>query len=139
MKLYIKAAKSIKPLSDEEIKRNDETLKMRLKYENLPEYYKLSDNYQLVYQVDIPTDEFIPNEAKIYKRYFVYTRDEDENGNYVRRGSRVPDSTYYSALLFDDPIDEVCAYKTLKDAKHALQIELDWYAKEYNFDMPEIK
>ena len=66
-------------------------------------------------------------ELLITKEHFVYALNYDENDRRVKKGKKVTGSTFYTVSIDGQTLDEnVAGYKTLADAKHALNLELDW-------------
>lgn len=121
----------VKDWSEAEQKRTDETGKMVNKYlyagGEYGEYYEQDGE-------DVYTDEIGEEygaregtEVVISKEWFIYNRNWDENDNRVKKGKKVPGTIYYTVSINGEVLDEnVGGYKTLADAKHALELELDY-------------
>lgn len=131
-KFQYKRSPNIKPWSASEEKRTQETSRMVIDYEyagdgEWREYY--DTDYEEVFAQTLG-DEYGTRsnvEAIITKEWFYYNRNWDENENRVKKGKRVTGSTFYSVAIDGNILDEnVAGYKTLADAKHALELELDF-------------
>ena len=118
---------SIKPWSAAERKRSKELTQF------LHSKLYCTDEWQEFYKEqvvipDIETAEIAkpnqkPERITISKCRLLYVQNWDENDNRVRKGSGVPDSTFYIVETEDGPVDEDCwAYKTLGDARHAMNL-----------------
>lgn len=135
-KFQYKRSPDIKPWSEAEEKRTQETSQMVIDYENAGdgewrEYY--DTDYEEVFTQTLPCNEYGIRardnyvEATIAKEWFFYNRNYDENENRVKKGKKVTGSTFYTVAIDGDMLDEnVAGYKTLADAKHALELELDF-------------
>ena len=140
-KFEYKRSNNIKAWSAAEEKRTQETSQMVSRYENAGgEWYEYYDSDMEEVFTDEIGEEYGVREGTeiaIYKEWFIYNKNWDENDRRVKKGKRVTGSTFYSVGINGDILDEnVSGYKTLADAKHALELELDfmkqreaWYSK----------
>lgn len=123
----------IKPWSKAEEKRTKEASDMVM------HYLYAGDDKEFMEFYDIDGEEVYPKtlgkeygtrdnvKAEITKEHFIYAKNYDENDIRVKKGKKVPGSTYYTVSIDEETLDEnVAGYKTQKDAQHALEIELDW-------------
>lgn len=136
-KFTYKRSLELKPWSEAEERRTKETSNMVHRYNtasnDFGEVYE-SDNFEDVYEMELNEAEYgvrdgVP--ATITKQNFVYATGWDENENRVKRGKSVAGSTFYTVSINGEILNEdVLGYKTLGDAKHALELELD-HMKQY--------
>lgn len=136
-KFEYKRSADLKEWSAAEEKRTQETSKMVNRYLYAAEEGEGRGNFGEFYDTD-SEDVFTQElgeaygtrsnvEATISKAYFTYAQGHDENWKRVTKGKRVAGSTYYSADIDGMVLDEnVGGYKTFADAKHALDLELDY-------------
>ena len=130
----------LKEWSAAEQKRTDETSKMVDRYLNAGgewgEYYDTVG--EEVFSQELSNAEYGLRdgiEATITKEYFIYNHNYDENDKRVKMGKKVTGSTYYTVGIDGEVLDEnVGGYKTYADAKHALDLELDWRKQREAFD-----
>lgn len=123
----------LKPWSKAEQKRTEEiSKKIHQLYnagESFAEYYDTDG--EDVYTQTLSKEEYgfrDGTEATITKEWFIYAQNWDENDRRVKKGKRVTDSTFYTVGIDGEILDEnVLGYKTFADAKHALDLELDWF------------
>lgn len=123
MRRFVIAASSdtVKPLSKAELERCNKAKAIVMKcYESETEDYYEEEGDE-VYSEPDPTD---PNVIwTIDKGWLVYTDSWDENERKVKRGGKVPGSTFYSVTCDGDVWDERnIAQLTLADAQHFLKI-----------------
>lgn len=122
----------LKEWSAAEQKRTEETSKMVDRYLNAGgewgEYYDTKG--EEVFSQELSNAEYGLKdgiEVTITKEYFVYNHNYDENDRRVKMGKKVTGSTYYTVGIDGEVLDEnVGGYKTYADAKHALDLDLDW-------------
>lgn len=131
----------IKEWSFAEENRTQETSRMILDYENAGgewrEFYDTDGEEVFTQELGAEYGTRTGVEAQITKEWFFYNRNWDENDRRVKQGKKVAGSTFYSVSINGEILNEnVAGYKTLADAKHALQLELDymkqresWYSK----------
>lgn len=120
----------IKDWSKAEEKRSEETSQMIDKYHRAggewDEYYE--ENFVEEIETITYYDEWRgrEHEISISKMNFTYVHNWDENDNRVKRGKAVTGSTFYSVGEDGDSIDDsVLGYKTLADARHAVELYMD--------------
>lgn len=109
----------IKPWSEAERKRSKELTQF------LHSKLNCTDEWQEFYEEDVidSVPGYDSGLVSIYKCRLIYAQNWDENDNRVKQGKTVPGTTYYTVETEDGPVDEECwAYKTLADAKHAMEL-----------------
>ena len=128
-----KEKKEVKPWSVAEQKRTEEASKMVHSYLYAGEDKEFMEFYDTdgeeVYTQKLGKEYGTRDnvEAVIMKEWFIYKHNWDENDNRVKKGKRVPGSIFYTVAIDGEVIDEnVAGYKTEADARHALEITLDW-------------
>lgn len=130
-KFEYKRSNNIKAWSAAEEKRTQETSQMVIRYEyaggEWREYYDTDGEEVFTDEIGKEYGVREGTEIVIYKEWFTYNKNWDENDRRVKKGKRVTGSTFYSVAIYGDILDDnVAGYKTLADAKHALELELDF-------------
>ena len=142
-KFEYKMSKDLKSWSDAEEKRTKDISDMLVRLDNAGDgdfqqfYEPDSDNAETVYKTTVGEEYGFRNgtEIEIYKEYYVYASNWDENDRRVKKGKKVPGTVHYTVSVDGDYLDDNhLGYKTLKDAQHDLALNLDWYKQREDWN-----